>query len=511
VLLRTVGDINEAVREETGPDVVLTRVARGAKELLGAAACAVLTIAAGDVLLVRTVDGALLRGLWGTWVSGRDTPEGEAIRTRRPVSVPGDDGPIRRVSPLARPGVRSALVVPVPGWGRPVGLVELVDDHDRRFTAEDIRTVGLVVAHAGFDVERSWTFTALNRLGSALGSGERSLPDTLDGLAGCLVETGGAVAAAQYVVGDDGSLRLMARQGLSGGRTGTWHGISSHGVPAGAHAARRTRSEVIDAGLVCLPLLSDDSVLGVLCGHFLGDSRPTGLELAYMSLVAAQSAAAVEASRRRAAAAGKAVTAERRRLARELHDSVSQALYSIGLGARTVGELLDRDPAQAHQPVDYILQLAEAGLAELRALIFELRPEGLAEEGLVAALDKQIAAVGVRHGLDTLAVLGPEPPVSLDIKRSLYRIALEVLQNVVRHAHAGRVTARMELGAADLVLEIGDDGVGFDPGASFPGHLGLASMRERIGAIGGELDISSAPGAGTRVRARAPLDRGTGG
>jgi len=262
---------------------------------------------------------------------------------------------------------------------------------------------------------------------------------------------------------------------------------------------------VVEQGLACVPLLSRGSSVGVLCCHWPGQSRPGALELAYVSLIAAHAAVAVDTSQRWHYAAEKAALNERHRLARELHDSVSQALYSIGLGARTVRELLGRDPGQAEAPVDYILQLAETGLAELRALVFELRPEGLAEEGLVAALDKQITEVGSRYDMDTHAALGPEPAVAMDTKRALYRIAHEALQNVAQHARARRVAVRMNSGPTGVVLEISDDGVGFDPTASFPGHFGLASMRERISEIGGDLNISSAPDKGTRVRARAPV------
>lgn len=195
---------------------------------------------------------------------------------------------------------------------------------------------------------------------------------------------------------------------------------------------------------------------------------------------------------------------ERHRLARELHDSVSQVLYSIGLGARTARALLDRAPQEAYEPIDYILQLTETSLAEMRALIFELRPQALAEEGLVAALIKQTAALRTGHDVTTHHQLGPEPSVGMDVKVALYRVSQEAMQNIARHAHARNVTVRLAESPAELVLEIIDDGVGFDPAQPFPGHLGLASMRKRIADVGGVLEVTSAPGQGTRIHARAP-------
>jgi PAS domain S-box-containing protein len=192
---------------------------------------------------------------------------------------------------------------------------------------------------------------------------------------------------------------------------------------------------------------------------------------------------------------------ERQRLARELHDVVVQALYGIVLGARAARGLLDRAPGQAAEPLEYVLSLAEAGLAETRALIFDLRPESLETEGLVAAITKQAAPLSARHGLEVHTDLCDEPALPLDIKEALYRIAQEALHNTVKHAQARRVDLRLTDRAGTIVLEVCDDGKGFHPAGSFPGHLGLRSMSERATQLGGTLQIESAPGRGTCVRA----------
>jgi PAS domain S-box-containing protein len=192
---------------------------------------------------------------------------------------------------------------------------------------------------------------------------------------------------------------------------------------------------------------------------------------------------------------------ERRRLARELQDAVVQALYGIVLGARAARILLDRAPGQAAEPLEYVLSLAEAGLAETRALIFDLRPESLETAGLVAALTKQAAPLSARHGIEVHTDLCDEPTLPLAIKEALYRIAQEAMHNAVKHAQASRVDVRLACQAGTIVLEVCDDGPGFDPTGSRPGHLGLRSMRERATQVGGTLAIESAPGRGTCVRA----------
>jgi signal transduction histidine kinase len=195
-----------------------------------------------------------------------------------------------------------------------------------------------------------------------------------------------------------------------------------------------------------------------------------------------------------------AVLQERQRIARELHDSVSQALYGIGLGARTARTLLDRDPAQAVEPVEYVLSLAEGGLAEMRALILELRPDALEREGLVSALNKHATALRARHGLQVDIQLGEEPDLPLETKEGLYRIAQEALNNAVKHAQARRVGIEVQVSRDEIVLLVEDDGIGFDPQAEYPGHVGLHSMRERAEGLGGALEVESLPGQGTRIR-----------
>ncbi len=221
--------------------------------------------------------------------------------------------------------------------------------------------------------------------------------------------------------------------------------------------------------------------------------------------IANQAAIAIENARLYEQAQELAALEERQRLARELHDSVSQALYGIALGAHTARTLLDRDPAQVAEPLDYVLSLAEAGLAEMRALIFELRPESLEIEGLVSALTKQGAALHARHDITVQTDLSAEPALPLKVKQELYRIAQEALHNTVKHAHASKVDLRLCQTSEAVILEVRDNGRGFDATASFPGHLGLHSMQERVKGLGGVLQIESAPGQGTCVRAQVPV------
>jgi signal transduction histidine kinase len=250
---------------------------------------------------------------------------------------------------------------------------------------------------------------------------------------------------------------------------------------------------------MAVPMVVADRLIGVLDIQSAEVNRFAEDDIRVMSTLADLIAVAVENARLYEQAQEIAAFEERNRLARELHDSVSQALYGIALGTRTARILLDRDPTRLAEPLEYVMSLAQAGLTEMRALIFELRPESLENEGLVAALTKQAASVQARHGVAVTTDLGTEPPFSLDVKEALYRIAREALHNIVKHANANHVTLSMVRDAANIHLEICDDGKGFDPSGDFPGHLGLQSMRERVERLGGHLDIISAPGEGTRI------------
>jgi signal transduction histidine kinase len=256
--------------------------------------------------------------------------------------------------------------------------------------------------------------------------------------------------------------------------------------------------------IVSVPLIHQGRVVGALSGYYPRGYRLSEAETVFLKIVADHAAAIAENARLFTDAQANVALEERQRLARELHDSVSQALFAIALGAKTALQHLDQEPARARAPLDYVVQLAEAGMAEMRALIFELRPESLEKEGLVAALAKQTAALRARYGITINDFIGDEPEASLAVKEALFRIAQEALNNTAKHARASHVELHLELVGETLVAEVRDDGAGFEPDAQFPGHLGLQSMRERAFRLGGDVEITSSTGHGTTVRAVIP-------
>ncbi len=201
----------------------------------------------------------------------------------------------------------------------------------------------------------------------------------------------------------------------------------------------------------------------------------------------------------------RAALKERQRLARELHDSVSQALYGISLGAHTAISLFDTDRKKVLEALDYVLTLTTAGIAEMRALIFELRPESIEMEGLIEALTKQAKAIRARHDIEVELKLCAEPDAPYAVKEALYRIAQEALHNAIKHARPSHLELTLENQADSLRLKVRDDGLGFNPQGIFPGHLGLSSMHERALSVGGTLNITSEIDYGTLVVATIPV------
>lgn len=256
---------------------------------------------------------------------------------------------------------------------------------------------------------------------------------------------------------------------------------------------------------MAVPLTLKEQVMGMVTFTARERGYFTTRHAALAQAITNQAAIAIANARLYEQAQALAALEERQKLARELHDSVSQALYGIALGAHSARTALQRDPEHVSEPLDYVLALAEAGLVEMRALIFELRPESLEQEGLVSALTKQGNALQARHELRVVLDLCDEPALTLAIKQELYRIAQEAMHNTVKHARARQVDLRLSQTNEAVLLEVRDDGLGFNPDGAFPGHLGLHSMRERVSHLGGMLQIESAPGNGTRIWVRVPL------
>ena len=262
---------------------------------------------------------------------------------------------------------------------------------------------------------------------------------------------------------------------------------------------------------VYVPLAWERRVIGFVAVFLpTGLAGPSEAELAFYSALADQAAVAVLTARLATQAARAAALEERGRLARELHDSVSQGLFSMTMHARAAQLSMDRAGIDADAPlgrsVNQLADLTRGALAEMRALIFELRPGALAEDGLVSAVRKHSEALAAREQL-AIAVRGPDERLAVTpaVEEHIYRIVLEALYNVVKHARATAVSVDIAVSADQVGVRVVDDGVGFDPSQRRAGHLGLSTMSDRAATVGGALSIRSTPLRGTEVLLTLPV------
>ena len=367
-----------------------------------------------------------------------------------------------------------------------------------------------------------------------------SLQSTLDSLAAEVLEVTAAVTCAVIMTDlQTGALSLVGAAGHPADYLARVEEARRRGAPLRTLAAvgrRRPRVErnlralvedderfaslapiVAERGwtsLVAAPLAMREVSLGALTAFYSGPADPDEAEVAFLGAMADQAAVAVNTALLFAEAEAKAVVEERNRLARDLHDSVAQTLYSIVLQTRAAqavaGRLDSAASAMMAERLGTVCTLAEGALADMRSAITQLRaPTSAAESGLAVAVREHAAAVAEREGIAVRVSL-PEEPLLLSVpaEDELFRVIAEALTNSVRHAQATMVEIAMTGPDErdELLVTITDNGVGFDPVRGRPGHVGLASMRERAERLGGRLTVESS-GQGTTIRAVVPCRR----
>jgi two-component system nitrate/nitrite sensor histidine kinase NarX len=350
---------------------------------------------------------------------------------------------------------------------------------------------------------------------------QTALEATLDAMA---MEAGAAFRLEE----EAGALHLVASMGLSDifvRRVSVLHVAGARAVLSSDSVAAQAlrRAEVVvrsvaaysdgplkrwlqEEGLeavVGIPLIAKDAVVGVL-NLATREPRPLTSEACEMlSAIGRQVGVAVENARLYGHAEMVAAMAERNRLARELHDAVSQTLFTASLIAEVIPELWKTQPAEAERQLQTVRRLTRGAQAEMRSLLMELRPSALVEAELETLLGQLSRAVAGRANVEVDLDLAPMPWVTPDVKVALYRIAQEALNNVVKHANASRATISLhsvETGVQRVVnLAICDNGCGFDVATAPRDHFGLGTMRERAEGIGATLSIETAPGQGTCI------------
>ena len=256
-----------------------------------------------------------------------------------------------------------------------------------------------------------------------------------------------------------------------------------------------------------VPIVAADGVIGAFyLTDKLGAPSFSEEDQELIELLAAHAAIAITNARLLEHSRELSAVAERNRLALELHDAVSQKLFSVVLTAEAAATLIDRDTDAAREKVERLRGLAGEALSELRSLIGELRPPNLARDGLCGALRKHIEVIRPLHPAEIELELDAGATAGVARDHEVLRIAQEAVQNALRHSGGDLVSLRLAQTNGGIALEVSDDGVGFDPtdAALRARRLGLTSMEERADRIGARLEIHSEPGRGTSVRLEVP-------
>ncbi|MFM8323159.1 MAG: GAF domain-containing protein, partial [Chloroflexota bacterium] len=533
--LEVLSSISSALGQAERDENTLAAIVEQLTRFLGAARGLFLSPApAGGALVAQASSPGELTGLSlvedGGWLEA-------ALERGQPATL-GDTAEFLRQHPArlyerAFAGAQSALAIPLAADEITFGLLLFAFEARRRFTAPDLSLFRTVAELAAASLRRAVMLEALEKQVSlrtqhlttlyhinALASEPRNLLALLEDILYVTVASMSGTAGTVHFLEQDERLSLAAQNGLPSEQLPGlealpaglpfWQAVLASQSPlvvaeldgeAGAPEALRRAGGAVGPAYLAAPIRAKNQALGVLSlfGRTIQDYSIEDITL-FMT-VADQIGSLMERSRLIKQAEVAAVVQERQRLARELHDSVTQLLYSQALFSGAALKVLRKgDQGLAEQHLARIEQAAQQALKEMRLLVYELRPSDELDEGLVGALERRLNAVEKRTGINARLVHDPLPRLPHSLEMGLYRIAEEALNNTLKHAHAATVGVWLLCDGQALRLEVADDGRGFDPqvGGS-AGGMGLANIHERAAALGGQVQILSAPGQGTRV------------
>jgi signal transduction histidine kinase len=424
---------------------------------------------------------------------------------------------------------RSELTVPVTARGKVLGVLDVQSDQLDAFDESDLAVLQSLAAQAGVAIENATLFEAEQRraeqfrLISEVGQRIISIltvDELLEQMAGMIKETfdyyhvGFGLIEGDEVVSkaEVGPLREAYHAvRLKVGQKGIWGHVAQSAEPIllpdvslDPRYVAVPDTEVCSE--LCVPLISKGEVIGVLDAESDSLDAFDESDLVILQTLANQAAVAIENARLFEQTHRLAAMEERNRLARDLHDAVTQTLFSSSLLAEALPVIWDKDQAEGRRLLSEIRQLCRGALAEMRTLLMELRPASLVEASLEELLHQLSDSVTGRTGVPvSLTIEGPYvlPP---DVHTAFYRIVQEALNNIVKYAQASQISIVLQCNPLEneklrkVKLCVRDDGIGFDPDEIPADRLGIGIMRERARAIGATLEIDTEIGHGTEVR-----------
>jgi signal transduction histidine kinase len=529
---------SSALAEELLPERALRVIAQQALTLSGAATVSIELLRMGGCELeVQVAVGEHAVELGAMRVAVEGSLAGAAVSSGRPqiLRAPFGDASVPGRTAAERTEARSLLVLPLRARGRTLGTLSAYTHHPNAFHTRQVELLATFANQAAISLDNARLYAelqsrleemvGLQRLGTLLLE-EHDFDRVLQSICQQLQRLTDAGGVGLALLEEDP--RFLEMRTVVGPSADVLRGtrIPTEGSFA-AEALRSNRSQRSDDAqhdprgyqkslilgntrtILSVPMKTRLRTVGVLSVYNKeGEGGFTDRDADLATFFANQAAAAIENARLYEQTREYAVVEERNRLARELHDSVTQSLFSVTLLSEAALNLLDRDdPLKARERLERANELAQGALAEMRALIFQLRPMTLQEEGLLSAVKKHLSALRSRNGqVVELQVTGSERRLPAPIEDAAFGIIQESLNNVLKHASAPGAQVNLVFEADCLRVSTADNGVGFDPALPRPMRtLGMSSMRERAESVSGRLVVESVPGRGTCVSADLPI------
>jgi signal transduction histidine kinase len=533
--LETMFAVQQAITSRLDSDSVLQLIADAARRLTSTPVSIVYLLDNGQLRV------AVLSGDHHTDIAvGYRLPldgsvTGLAIRSGQPVVIADAEDDPRVYPDIAdRLGARCYLAVPLVSGVAPVGAIAVADPQPGKLGADEERILTMLASGAVIGLENARLYhQEQERRREA--EQRRRVAETLRDLIALLNSDRSLIEISNYIVRQAGDLleataaavfrleaesyTVQASQGLSSEQVAQTRLLLNQAGLSQTLEQRRPVilpdftllnrvGQVVDdytnvipgfQALLVAPLISNKEVYGNLALYYPEPRAFSEDDVDLALTFCEQAALAIENAQLKAQVEQTAVAAERGRLARDLHDAVTQTLFSASLIAEVLPRLWEKNQAEALRRLEELRQLTRGALAEMRTLLLELRPAALTEAKLSELLRHLTQAITGRSRTPIALEIEGECTLPPEIQVSLYRITQEALNNVGKHARAESALVQLHCRPDGLRLLIRDNGRGFDPAQVSPEHLGLDIMRERAEAIGACLELQSAPGQGTQI------------
>jgi GAF domain-containing protein len=543
--VQTLFTVQQAITSRLDRDAVLQMIADEALRLTGTSMSAVYLLE-GDELVIAVISGDISPKMLGFRVPVDQSVAGIALKSGKPLRVPdGSDNQQSIQDRMAKEGVTSFMMVPLMSGDRPLGTINVAHKRAGQISHLDERVLTLLASSAVVALENARLYheEQIRRIETErrrqVAEGLRSILNVLNSdlpideiiqyavaqsseligadaamLRQVDIEAGVVTTVAAYNIPaafdaiqvtrlyySDSDRRLMARQPMI---VPNVHGTNKKIIQKGVDDVQRAG---LDAemkhfsSLLGVPIFIGNEIYGALRFYFKRPNVFSPEDINLATSLGDQVALAIENARLRSQAQEHAAAAERSRLARDLHDAVTQTLFSASLIAEVLPRIWERKPEEGQRRLAELRQLTRGALAEMRTLLLELRPSALMEAEIEELFRQLSEAFTGRSRLPVNFKIEGKCQLAPDVRIALYRIAQEAMNNIAKHAHATQVELELICEEGEVKLCIQDNGTGFSMEKISSDHLGLGIMRERADAIGAKLKITSQPGEGTRIEA----------